>query len=96
MWSFAPAGTRFGERGLDVHVNVFEFGLPLEFAGGDFLPDLIQAADDRAWHSALVSTPIFCEHRGVGHGAEDVVPPEPPVEGDGFGECGDVGARAAG
>ena len=38
----------------------------------------------------------FLEHRRVGDRAEDVVPPQPPVEGDGFGELRDIGGGAAG
>ncbi len=49
-----------------------------------------------ARNSFLVSTPILWSIVRVGDRAEDVVPPEPPVEGDGFGELRDVGGGTAG
>ena len=90
---FCAGGHALREFGLDVHVNVFEFWLPLEFSGGDFLGDLIQAFDDRA-QFILFQHADFLEHRRVGDGAEDVVPPQTPVEGNGFGELRDVGGGA--
>ena len=37
----------------------------------------------------------FFEHGGVRDRAEDVMPPKPPVEGDGFGELRDLGGGTA-
>ena len=45
---FRAGGHPPGQFGLDVHVDIFEFGLPLEFAGGDFLADGFESADDGA------------------------------------------------
>ena len=92
---FRAGGNALGQFGLDVHVDVFELGLPLEFAGGDFLADLIQAFGDGA-QFILFQHADFLEHRRVGDGAGDVVPPQAPVEGNGFGELRDVGGGAAG
>ena len=89
---FRTGRNALGQRGLDVHVDVFEFGLPLERAVGDLFADLVQSLDDGLGFPCREHANLF-EHRGVGHGAGDVVSPQPPVEGDGFGECGDVRAR---
>ena len=45
---FRAGGNPFGQLRFDVHVDVLEFGLPLELAGGDLLADLIQASGDGA------------------------------------------------
>jgi len=82
------------EFGLDVHVNVFEFTLPFEFSGFDFFSNLIKAANDGVKFIFLQHAD-FVEHLGVRHRAEDVVPPQTPVEGNGFGELRDVGADCA-
>jgi hypothetical protein len=37
----------------------------------------------------------FVEHRRMGDGAEDVVFPQTPVEGNGFSELRDIGGGAA-
>ena len=39
-------GNTLGQFGLDIHVNVFEFGLPLEFSGFDFFADLVEASNN--------------------------------------------------
>ncbi len=43
---FRAGGNALGQLGLDVHVDVFELGLPFEFAGADFPADGVEAADD--------------------------------------------------
>jgi len=48
-----------GQLGLDVHVDVFEFGLPQELRGGDFLADLCFKPWVIALNSFSFSTPIF-------------------------------------
>ena len=91
---FGAGGNAPGQLRLDVHVDVFEFGLPFEFAGGDFRADGVESANDG--DAFLFGQHAdFVEHVRVGHRAEDVVPPEPPVEGDGFGELRDVGGGTA-
>ena len=88
-------GNAPGQLGLNVHVDVFEFRLSTKFAGGDFPCDGVEAFHDGA-QFLFGQHADFLEHGGMGDRAEDVVPPEPPVEGDGFGELGDVRAGAAG
>lgn len=80
---------------LEVHVDVLEFRLPPEFSGGDFLADLFEAGADglqfrRGEHADLG------EHGGVRDGADEIVFPEPPVEGNGLGKLGDIGGGTAG
>jgi hypothetical protein len=91
---FRAGGNALREFGLDVHVDVFERGLPLEFSGFDFFADGVEAANDGVQFTFLQHAD-FVEHLGVRHGAEDVVPPQPPVEGNGFGELRDIGADFA-
>ena len=45
-----------------------------------------------ALNSAFGEHADFLEHRGVRHGAEDVLSPQPPIEGNGFGELRDIRA----
>src|ERR1017187_10420685 len=47
-------------------------------------------------HATMLREAGFPEHRRMGHRSRDVLPPEPPVEGDGFGELRDGSRRAAG
>ena len=72
-----------GERRLDVHVDVFQFGPELELSPANLLPDLPQAGLDlRALF--LREQARRRQGRGVRDAAFDVVGVEPPVEGDGF------------
>ena len=91
---FGSGGNAPGQFGLDVHVNVFKFQLPFEFAGADFFADGVESTNDG---DAFLfrQHANFVEHVRVGHRAEDVVPPEPVVERDGFGELCHVRRRAA-
>ena len=91
---FGTGGYTLGELGLDVHVDVFEFVLPTELAGGDLFTDGVEAVDD-GLELGFGEDADGLQHGGVGHGAEEVVLPEAPVEGNGFGELGDVGGGAA-
>ena len=78
-------------------VNVFEFRFPGEFAGfnlgGDyaFSASRVMASEFGTGQDADLT-----EHGGVSNGATDVMRPEPPVEGDGFTELGDIGGGTAG
>ena len=83
-----------GEGGLDVHVNVLQVRAPGEFAGDNLAGDGGQAVFDGAGFPGGEDADFF-EHGGMGQGAEDVVLPEAPIKGDGLGEPGDVGVRAA-
>ena len=79
---------------LDVHVNVFQFRLPLKLSVGDLPTDVVESFDDG--HLFVPGEHgDFPEHRGVRDGAENVVPPEPPVERNGLGEMSDIGAGRA-
>jgi hypothetical protein len=85
---FGAGGDTARELGLDVHVDILEFGAPLEAISRDLLTDVIESLDDG--HLFVTGEDAdLAEHGGVGDGAEDVLPPEAPVEGDGFGEGGD-------
>ena len=84
-----------GKLRLDVHMDVFEFGFPLEPAGGNFASNEFKAAKDgRAFPPRQDSN--FCQHASLCAGAEDIVPPQSPVERDGFGKCSDLRRRAGG
>ena len=87
-------GDALRQLGLDVHVDILEFELPLEFAGLDFERNFVQPARDGDLLSPGQHAD-FLEHGGVGHRAENVMFPEPPVEGDGLGELRDIGGGTA-
>ena len=91
---FRSGGNALGQFRLDVHVDIFELRFPLEIAVGDFLPDLFQPFFDLR-QLRFRQHADFLEHRGVGDGAENVVFPKPPIEGNGFGELRDIRARPA-
>ena len=91
---FGAGGHAFGELGLDVHVDVFEFVLPTELAGGDLFTDGVEAVDD-GLELGFGEDADGLQHGGVGHGTEEVMFPEAPVEGNGFGDLGDVGGGSA-
>ena len=55
---------------------------------------MASSAFEIAFSSALVSTPIFWSIVAWADGAEDVVLPKPPVEGNGFGESRHIRRRA--
>jgi len=87
---FGASGDAPGELGLDVHMNVFEGGVPREGAsfdfGGDGFETLADGMTFRGGEHANAG-----EHGGVGDGAADVLPPEAPVKADRLGKGGDVG-----
>lgn len=88
-------GNAPGELGLDVHVDILKFLPPLERAGFDLLSDGIEAAAD-GLEFGFGEDADLLEHGGVGHRTADVLAPEPPIEGDRFGEGGDIGGGTAG
>ena len=92
---FRAGGNPPGQLRLDIHMHVFEFGLPLELAGGDFPANLFQSPGNGGQLGPGQHTDIT-EHGRVGEGALEVVLPEPPVKGDGFGELGGFGGGTAG
>ena len=67
------------ERGLDVHVDIFERRAPLEAARLDLGLDALQSLDDRRAFR-LAQHPHLREHGGMRDGAGDVVAVEAPVE----------------
>jgi len=91
---FGARGNPPGELGFDVHVDVFEVRLPREFAGLDFAGDGFESAGDGAGFGGCQHAD-FAEHGGMGERAENIMPPEPAVKGDGLGESGDIRAGAA-
>ena len=70
-----------GQLGLEVHVDVFEFGLEREFPRLDLRADLAQTCRDLC---ALLrgDQPGGFERGGVRDGARDILPPESPVVTD--------------
>ena len=92
---FCAGGNPPGQLGLDVHVDVFQRRLPSEFARADFPADLVQPARDGIFFGPREHAD-FVEHGGVGERALNVMPPQAPVEGDGFGELRDLGGGSAG
>ena len=73
---------------------VLEFGLPAEFSGFNFAGDGFKAMHDGIAFGARQHAD-FMEHLGVDQRTQKIMPPEPPVERDGFGELRDIGAGAA-
>ena len=92
---FGTGGHAAGQFGFDVHVNIFELRFPFEFPLLDFFADDLESVED-GLGLGLGQDPDFVQHGGMGHGAHDVVLPQTPIEGDGFGEAGDIGAGALG
>ena len=84
-----------GQLRLDVHVHILELRFPRKRAGGDLGP-IASRPRMMAFSSRRGEQADPLQHGGMGHRAEDVVLPEPPVEGDGFGELGHLRRRAAG
>ena len=81
----ALGAERFGQRRLDVHVDVFQLDLELHFAFGDpAFQDGKLAADGVG--GFLRNDPGRAEHGGMRHAAGDVVLVEAFVVGDGLGE----------
>ena len=57
---------------LDVHVQVFQRGIPRKIAGLDFLLDAAQALDD-GLRVFLADDALLCQHPGVGYRTGDVL-----------------------
>ena len=80
---------RFGQRGLDVHVDVFQLDLELHFAFCDpAFQDRELAADGVG--GFLRDDPGGAEHGGVRHAAGDIVFVEAFIVGNGLGEVLDA------
>jgi hypothetical protein len=71
------------ELALNVHVDVLELGLELECARFDLGADPAQAGDDLFAFLGRNQAGGL-QRCGVRDGPLDIVPPEPPVETDGF------------
>ena len=54
------------QRGLDVHVDIFQLQLPLKAPGSDFFCNRFQPLDNRA-QLPTREQPGFAEHCGMGH-----------------------------
>ena len=77
----------FNESSFDIHVDVFERGIPLEFTGVNFTLDGFEATRDQAGLGQAF---------GVSDGAGNVLPVKSPVETDAFGELPDGLGRPGG
>ena len=82
-----------GQFGLDVHVDVLQFLLPLELPRFDLHSNGLEAGDDvfalfGGEHSDLL------QHGCMSHRADQVMRPQSPIEGDRLGELGDLLAGA--
>ena len=93
--SLAPAGLAAGQRGLDVHVDVFQLLLPLKPARGDFPGDLVKGAFDLE-EFGFGEQADFMQHGRMGQGPEDILFPQTPIEGNGLGELRRVGGWRGG
>jgi hypothetical protein len=88
-------GNAPGQLGLDIHVNVLQFGPPAKAAGVDVVRDAEETAGDGASFGATEHADAM-EHCCVGEGPLDVMPPQAPIKRNGFGERRHVGSRPAG
>ena len=82
------------QRRLDVHVHVLQLRPPVKSPGRDLSRDGVQPFDNRA-QLRPGQQPGFPEHSRMGYRARDVVPPEPPIEGNGLSELRHGRRRAA-
>src|SRR5439155_11513147 len=80
---------------FEIHVDVFELRSPLKPAGGNLLANVIERFDDGSMFR-LAEYPDALEHRRVGDGPEEIVPPQPPIERNGFSEPRDIRVGSAG
>lgn len=85
----------FNERSFDIHVDVFERWIPLEFTGVNFTLDDFEATRDLAGFR-LGDEPGLGQAFGVGDGAGNVLPVKSPIETDTFGELSDDIGRPGG
>jgi len=79
-----------GQTRFDVHVHVFQVDAPVELTGFDFALDGFEAVDD-AVALGIGQHANLGQHRGVSHGAHDVVAIKALVESDGGGETRNEG-----
>src|SRR5439155_13767464 len=75
--------------------DVLQFRLPLKFAVGDLLADVIQSFHDGLVLLLREHADSF-EHRRVGDRTQEILTPQPPVKRDGFGEPGCFKTGSAG
>ena len=92
---FGPGRFAAGQGVLDIHVDIFQFLPPNEFARDNFPGDGGEGLFDGARFPGGQHADFF-QHGGVGERAEDVVLPKPPIKGDGLGEFRHTGIDWAG
>jgi len=85
----------FNESSFDIHVDVFERGIPLEFTGVNFTLDGFEATRDLAGFGFGDQAGLG-QAFGVSDGAGNVLPVKSPVETDAFGELPDGLGRPGG
>ena len=85
-------GHASGQFRLDVHVNIFEFLFPGKGPSFNVGRDSVQTAQDGATLRATEQANFF-QHGGMRTGADDVMPPQAPIEGERFSKPGDIGGR---
>ena len=78
---------------FDVHVNIFEFLFPGKAPSFNVCHDFVQTAQDGATLRGTEQANFF-QHRGMRTRAENVVPPQAPIEGERFSKTRDVGGRS--
>ncbi len=79
-----PAGgcpDQLGQPCLDIHMDIFERGLELEAAFGNFLFNAIEALENRL-AIGLTDDPLAHQHGGVRPAAGDVLGIEAPIDLD--------------
>src|SRR4051812_17516319 len=82
-------GETLRQRRFDVHVNIFEILIPLEFPVVNLRGDLLQACRYFFEFSGR-KNPDLSEHLRVGDGTADIVLPQTPVERNRLGEFGNL------
>ena len=88
--SSAGGADKLGQPPFNVHMQVFEGGVPRKIAGFNFGLDSVQAVDDGGGVSVRDDA-LAGQHPGVDDGAGDVLPVEAAVVVDGYGVVGVVG-----
>ena len=94
-----PAGRvadHIGQPRLDIHVNIFEFGLEIEIPALNFVPDRGQTATNRS-HVRAGQNARIAQHPGVRNRSGDILGIERLVKADGsvnsfhkrIGRCGE-------
>jgi hypothetical protein len=77
---------------FDVHVNILEFLFPGKGPSFNVGRDFVQTAQDGATLRGTEQANFF-QHGGMRTGADDVMPPQAPIEGERFSKTGDIGGR---